>query len=197
MAINYPGPYEIEYNVLVSSIPHLIRVNCVATPAPTPGSALNTITLQTRSGTPANAQTCVDGLWNLIRAAYNTGVTCQGVTLWRYPVAGSFVKTFVSAGAVTTPAGAAPGATTLAHQATLSFRTANGGIMKLTLLETAFTALTRQVLVANAAGATEQKIAAYLISGSGWAIARDDSFPITPLYGVFGQNEAIFKARYR
>lgn len=197
MAVNFPGPYEIEYSILVGTLTHVIRVNCIATPAPTVGDAFSAINVMTRTGTPAVLQTAVDGLWDVIRQAYNNAVSCTAVTLWRYPVSGSLAKTYVSAGSVTNPAGSSGSATTQAHQFTPSFRTANGGILKMVLLETVFTSNVKQVLVPNVAGSPDQRLAAYILSGSNWALGRDDSWPIAALYGSFGQNEATWRARYR
>jgi hypothetical protein len=198
MAINYPGPYEVEYSILVNTFTHKMRMNCVVSGStPPPGTAPTAINLMTRAGTPATLAVCANGLWEQLRLWYHTSVTCTGYIFWRYPVAGSFVKDFVTAGTLTNQAGLSTTAVNLANQFTESFRTANGGVMKITAFETSFTVLTRNTLTANAAGTAEQKTAAYVISSAGWMIGRDDSFPIAPTYFIGGQNEAVFRKRYR
>lgn len=197
MATNYPGPYEIEYNILVLGENHKLRFNCVALSSPAPGTAMTAINLQTKAGTPATAQACADNFWAQLRPFYHTGASLTGFTLWQYPIANSFSKSFVSSGVPTNPAGLSAVVPTQGGQFTLTMRTAAGGILKATLLETSVTTLIRSTLVANAAGTTSEKIAAYLLSTAAWQIGRDDAFCIAPLYQVGGQNEAVFKMRYR
>jgi len=197
MAINYPGPYEVEYSYLVSSLPHVLRVNCALVGSPAIGTAMSAIQVQTRGGTPANLETSVYNFWQFVRPFFNTGVSVTGIKLWRY-TAGTFAKTFMSAYAGTAVGnGSNAGATVLAQETILTFVTALGGSMKLTFLETQFTGLTKSALVANAAGTDVQKLANYTISTAGWMLARDDSYPIAPVFQSFGQNEATFRARYR
>ena len=197
MAINYPGPYEVVYKILVSGLEHEARYNCVATPAPTAGTAFASINLQTRSGTPANAQTCVEGLWNQMRPHFHTSVTCSAIELWHYPVAGSFARDFISATTPSLPAGLSSGAVILANQDTLSFRSANGGIMKVEMMESSFQTHAVTTLVPNSSGNTIQKIAAYVLSSAGWLLARDDGFPFSAYRHTSGQNEALYRRRYR
>jgi len=198
MARNYPGPYEVEYNILVSGLNHKMRLNCVVSgSAPAPGTLPTAISLMTKGGTPATLAVCANGFWEQIRLWYHTSVTCTGYTFWRYPFVNSYVKDFITAGAVTNPAALASTAINQASQFTESFRSANGGSMKINALEVSFTTLTRNTLVPNASGTAEQKTAAYVLSSAGWMIARDDSFPIAATYYIGGQNETIFRKRYR
>lgn len=198
MATNYPGPYEVEYEYVVSGLTHKVRFNCVVDGAvPAAGTAPSAINLMTRSGAPRALNTCADEMWGWLRTSFATSVTCAGYTLWRYATPGSGQKTFVTQGSVMTPAGTNGSSLTLSGQHTLSFRSAAGGIMKITLLENGWTSVTRSALIANASGNQEQKIAAYIVSANNWAIARDNGFPIAPTYYTGGQNEAVFKKRNR
>lgn len=196
MATNFPGPYEIDYTLLISGIERHIRYNCVPTTTPTPGAPLSTVNLMTRSGTPRAADTCVNELWTWVRLQYSNAVSCTGVTLSRYTPA-SFEKTYVTAATVSTPAGGNVAATVLASQRVMSYRSANGGILKLTFIEGIFTGNTRLALVANASGTNDQKLAAYTIGATSWMVARDDGFAIAPVYLTDGQNERAFKQRFR
>lgn len=198
MAINYPGPQEVEYQVQVSTFVHRIRLSCaIDGSVPTPGTPPASINLMTRSGAPAALSVCANGLWEQLRTFFNTSVSCLGYTLWNYPVAGSLAKDFVTSGTVTNAAGLSATASNLAFQCTLSFRSANGGVLKLTLLESVYTDKFSLPLIANAAGSTPQKVAAYMISSAGWAIARDDGFPVVPTKITGGENEVIARKRYR
>lgn len=201
MAFNYPGPYEveIEYTTPISGVtlPHSLKVNCAAIGTPAPGSPASAISLQTRSGTPALIQTCVDGLWAFLRPMLHTSVVAAVWTLWRYPVAGSFAKDFITSGTLTNPAGTAAAVPTAAFYGIFKFRSAGGGTMGITLLESVHSQKTKIPLTANVSGNDNQKLAAYVISTAGWMIARDDSFPIVPTTLSQGENERLFRQRFR
>lgn len=196
---NFPGPYELEFEVnmgaLIPARNHKIRINCAVIGSPAPGALLSAITVQKMGGGSANAQAVADQFWSFIRQCYAATVTCTSVTLWKY-VSGTFAKDFVSAGAVALPAGAA-GAVTLAHQVTLSFRSANGSVMKLVLLESNLTYETSTTLIPNAAGTQIPKLAAYILSADNVALARDDAYPVAALKNSGGQNEKIWRKIYR
>lgn len=200
MASNFPGPYEVDYTILVSiagvALEHHLRVNCVALGSPVPGTPLDTINFQTRSGGTVVASTAIGTLWGFLRTKFNTVVTVTDVKLWRY-TPGTYAKTFISALASTLPAGLNAAAIQPAHQTTYSFRSGAGGVMKITLLEDVGAHRNKQVLTANAAGSDDQKIAAYVISSASWLLARDDGFPIAPIFNTGGENEAVFKQRFR
>lgn len=197
MAINFPGPYEIVYRILIQGLEHEMRLNCMAMSSPAPGTAFASINLQTRSGTPANAQTCVDGFWAQLRPFMHTTTTVTAIELWKYPTPGSLDRDFISATSATAPAGTAGGSVVLANQDTLSFRTALGGILKVTIMESAFQTNLVVALLNNASGTIPQRIAAYVLSSAGWLLGRDDSFPFAPYRHTSGQNEALYRRRYR
>lgn len=201
MAINYPGPYEVDYtyNVTIGglTLPHHLRVNCMALGNPAVGTPMSSINFQTIGGTPAAANTCISTLWGWIRQQLNNTVTCTGAVLYKY-APGTFAKTFISAYASALPNGASALGSGDAHQFTQSYITANGGILKLTILEDINSTLKNVApVVVNAAGTNDQKLAAYMLSSAGWVIGRDDAFPTAGKNQTFGENEATFKARHR
>ena len=201
MPINFPGPYEVDYvyRVTISSVPldHHLRVNCMALDNPTPGTPFDEIEVQTIGGTPANLETSAVALWNWLSLQVQNTVPVVAINLWRYDT-GTFSKDFISAYAGSALAGANGAGAADSHQLTQSYRTVNGGIMKLTLLEDVNGTLkNRAALIANAAGSDDQKLAAYVISSAGWMLGRDDSFPFATLNQTFGENEATYKARHR
>lgn len=202
MAINYPGPYEVEfvYRVTIGTVtlPHYLRVNCAVVGSPAPGTAMSTINVMTKAGTPASLNTSIQTFWNWYRYQLGTTVTVDAPSLFKY-TPGTFEKTFIAAydGAALGNGAGASGIGD-SHQMTQSYRTANGGILKLTWLEdTNGTLVNQATLVANAAGSNDQRLAAYMLSSAAWIIARDDSFPVAPLKQSFGQNEAVFRQRHR
>lgn len=198
MAINLPGPYEMDYEYIVSNLTHHMRVNCIAVGAPVPGSTFASILLQTKGGGTVDALTATGNFWSFIRPLVSTTVTVAQVTLWKY-LPGTFEKTFIAAREANLLAGTNVSTPRLAGEFTESFRSANGGMMYIRIEEHAENVgvFQRASLIANAGGSGTQQLAAYVVSSAGWMIARDDSFPVAPYSLLLGQNEAVFKKRYR
>jgi len=200
VAINFPGPYEVEYsyNTVFGAVTltHVLRVNCAVIGTPTPGDPPASISVQTVSGTPSDLPVAVNELWEHIRTFLHTSASAGSYILWKY-TPGTFAKTFVTSGAVTNPAGTSAQATRAAHYVKFTWRTAAGGIMGLTVLEEGAAHMVRIPQAGNPAGDNYAQLVAYAYSSAGWMLARDDSFPIIGLNMTFGENEAVFKARYR
>lgn len=197
---NYPGPYEIEFEVNMGAVTpartHVIRVNCAIVGTPAPGTLPSAITVQKAGGGTGTLQAVADQWWSFVRQFYLPSVTCTSFTLWKY-ISGTFSKDFISAGAVANPAGTGGGSTVIAGQVTLSFRTANGSVIKQVFIETGLAGDTRTTLVPNAAGNSVQKFAAYLLSADNVALGRDDSYPVAALRDSRGQNEKVWRSIYR
>lgn len=193
MAINLPGPYEVVYKYVTGGLTHEAKFNVVALGNPALGTPESSINFQTRSGVGAPMADCISDFWAFYRMLLPVATVSAGAELWRY-VAGTFQKDFVTAHIGSLAAGNAP-AYVIARQDVFSFRTANGGIMKVNVMETSNTSDQVIPLVANALGNDAQKMAAYIVSSAGWMIARDDAFPIQPLNWSNGQNEALYRKR--
>lgn len=193
-----PGPYELEYFIRVPSTPnreHVFRQNVGVSGAPALGTPMSSISLLKKGGGTVAADVALNLLWSFVRNLYPTTATCFGVTLWRYQT-GTLSKDFVTAATVTSPAGLS-GVFQEAQQATLSFRSGNGGIQKMVFLECNLVGNTRTTLLANGAGSATEKLAAYVMSADNVTLSRDDAFAIAPLRLSLGQNEAIFRKIYR
>lgn len=195
---NLPGPYGLQFDLNGWTNPirsHELEFNCLAVGNPSPGTAPSSITMQKAGGGTGTLDVVANQAWEFIRQFYSSAITCSGFTLWRY-VTGTTGKDFVASGNVTNPAGLG-GTIAIAAQVTLTFRAANGGLMKPSFVETIFTGDTRTTLVPNPAGNAIQKFAAYVLSVDGIFMARDDSFPIQALRDSRGQNEKIWRDIYR
>lgn len=198
MSVNLPGPYEIEFSLVGWTAPtreHKIRNSVVAVGTPAIGAAPTAINIQTAGGGSKTLQAVADQAWSFLRSFYNTSISCSGFTFWKY-VAGTFAKDFVSAGVPANPAGTG-GGVTIAHQTVMTFRSANGGIQKWSLLENSQTGSTQIALVPNAAGTIAQKWAAYILSTDGAFIARDNAYPIAALRVSEGENERVWRKVFR
>lgn len=195
---NYPGPYEIEYTLTGWTNPvreHVFRVSVAAVGSPTPGTLPTAIDIQKRSGATAKLDVVANQLWEFIRLFYSTTFSCAGYQLWRY-VPMTYGKDFIATGTVTNPI-ASGSAIVNASQITQTYRSANGGILKIVLLETNQAGDTRTTLVPNPAGTPSQRLAAYVMSGDNIILARDDAYPVNPLRDSRGQNERVWREIFR
>jgi len=196
---NLPGPYEIEFSLGGWSAPvrsHVMRFNVIAVGNPPAGTLATAIDIQKQGGATAKLNVVANQLWEFLRLAYHTSITCTGYTLWKYAV-GTNAKDFVSAGTVTNPAGTSATSPTVAWEVIATFRSANGGIMKVVYLEPSLTGENRSTLTPNAAGNAIQRLASYILSADNIAIARDDAFIVAALRDSRGQNERIWRKIYR
>lgn len=201
MATNFPGPYSIEYKYSVTNgsqaLTHSLELSCAIIGNPAVGTVPGAIAVQTKSGASLALLTAVNDVWNIIRTGLNTVVAVnQGWTLWKY-VPNTLARDFITAGTVTNPQGTQAGQAAMAAQTKLTFRSANGGILQTNLFEGSLGGTSVSTLIPAGTGQWQVVYAAYLLSASGWVIARDDSYPVAALNVSLGQNEAIFNKRYR
>lgn len=201
MAINLPGPYEVDYSytVTVSSVPltHHFAVSCAVLGTPAVGSTPSSVLVANKGGGSQALDAAANSLWNYYRPnLQGVSVVSPGYTLWRY-VPGTLERVFITSGTLTNPTGSSANPTIAASQVKLTMRTAAGGILQINQLEGATSGSVVTPLIPAATGAWYVVLAQYLISSAGWVLARDDSYPIAGLNVAFGQNEAVFKKRYR
>jgi hypothetical protein len=196
MAINYPGPYELEFPYTVNGQVHKARFSCNVQGTPSIGSPSTSINLYTRSGGTVTMDAACSTLWAFLRPLLHTSVSISAPQLFRY-APGTFQRTWVSQMATALANGSNTVAPALATQLTLTFRTGNGGIAKITVLEHGDNTPYKVPLTANPAGSGVSKLAAYAISADSWILGRDDSYLVAPLYNLNGQNEVLFRKRYR
>lgn len=192
----FPGPYEIRIPYNVDGIQHELKLNAglaAASPVPVGGADPDDIILNARVGS-VNLQEGVDALWGAIRPLMSSSALAGTYEFWRYPVPGA-PAVFVTSGSLTVPNGSG-GTYTPAQQATYTFRSALGHIGKIVLME-AVQAGNARAPMNPAAPTAVGTLASYVISGDSWIIARDDSFLVAPLNESYGQNEAIFRRRFR
>lgn len=195
---NVSGPYQIEYQLDGWTTPtrsHVFRTNCLAVGSPAVGTPPASVTIQKMGGGTGSLQAVADQYWSFLRLAFPAGIICSGFTLWHFSGV-TEARDFITAGSVATPAGAS-GSVQVAAQTTLTYRSANGGIMKQVYLECALAGDQRAALVPNTLGTPFQRMAAYIMSADNIAIADDDGFPVTALRISQGQNERIWRKLFR
>lgn len=198
MAANLPGPYELEYEYLQSGLVHKLRLNCVAIGNPPPGTPAVDVQLQQKGGATDDVEALALLFWGYLRPFFNASTSVAAVNLWKY-VPGTYQKIFITSCVSSFPVGTNVSASDPAREWVLSFRSANGGIMYIRLEEGGTNTGTygRTSLAAAGPATVQGVIRDFVLSSASFLVARDDSFPIAGYRLLIGQNEAIFKKRFR
>lgn len=194
MPTNYTGPYAIEFEYIVEDQSHKQLISCDTQGTPVAGCDPSTVTLETKDTVGVDMQTAVQAYIDEVVGFYDSGVSFIGYTLWKY-TALSEVRTFITSDTLG-DVGLSGGPSRLAGQTTLSFRTQEGGIFKLVYLETIFTD-DNQISLGGWGNANAIAIVAMVTATNTWFLAKDTSYPISALRASFGENERVFKKRYR
>lgn len=204
MAINYPGPFEIriaytEVSLASPTIQHLQRLNISLVGTPAQGDVFGNYDINDKDGaTTTDLATLVEDYLAVFNALFNSTMDIDGVELWKYPVAQSFDSVFWSSYTPTANAGTGTGTPASAGQDIYVFRSAEGGIMKLSLMDSLQTPGVPQAY--GALAATPKALVDFVLDGDGvnYAapfLARDTSYPFAFKQRFPGRNEALWKKR--
>ena len=193
MADNFPGPQVIDIQYTFSAQTHHALLNCELTTSPIPGQDLGDFNVKTRGGTTPALATAVANWITLIRPIFGTTAQFESWTLWDY-VPNSFDRTFINS-AVVDLAGTSGSANVASAQLIMTFRTAEGGTMKLAFMEN-ISVPGPTISRATATGAV-LAIFQFVEGATNWILGRDTSYPIVGINSLPGQNEALFKRRNR
>lgn len=195
MAANYSGPYQLRFNYQPLEVSRQFRIHMDVQTPPIAGQSFNTIEYKTRDGFGTNLQSWVDNLLSDIAVGFNSGTTTFGqVELWKYTPnteQAQFVSSYVP-----TQAGTSPGANLANNQVTFTFRTLEGGIAKLVLLDTAFGFDDEQLLYPTGISGLDN-IFDQLSAGDSPMLGKDTSPAFAPYQVSQGQNELLWRNRKR
>lgn len=191
--LNYPGPYEIRLYYVVGGITHSARYNVNLQDIPDPGDAFTTMNLVERGGGITPANTAVDAWVVLLKPLFHTGVTFTHAEMWKYE-AESYNADFISAYNVNV-AGTSASVPVNAAQVVMTFRTVEGGVLKVNLMELSQSEGLPQTYTAM--NATYKAIADFVVSVDNWLLGRDTSYPFAFMRMFPGTNEALARRRYR
>lgn len=197
MAINYDGVYEVRiyYAVTVSSVvlTHRHTVDVRLDAEPTPGDPFDTITVLNHNLSTGALDVAVDAYVSVMRPFFHTSVDFTLAELWKYPAEGydaQFISVYelgVQGSNATTP--------TTAQQSTITLRTVFGGVMRCQLMETSQTGNNREAYPFGSTLATN--MAAHIMDSVRPWVARDNSRAVVPISSSLGQNERLFRKRFR
>lgn len=201
--LNYPGPYQIrlKYSTTPTGlvpIQHTARYNINLT-GPTPpagGTLFSALTVIRRDGIPQTLQSYVDAWVALLRPLLASAAnnTVDYAELWYY-TPGTFNAQFISTYSIAL-AGTNAGTATGAAEKIMTFRSQEGGIMKLYFEELAASAGGVPDTPPFAVGA-EDAIQVFVSGVTNAWLAADTSYPFATIALYPGQNEALFKKRFR
>lgn len=199
MALNFPGPFEIRqfYTTTISTIAleHVMRLSVDLDTPIAPGEDFANIFGTSPNGAVVSLATCIDRLLAVMAPFYAPTTTVFGRTeLWEYtPLTfdASFVSQYNSA--VVPSGGTAP---TPAHYLIMTFRTLEGGIMRATLLEDSSSANNQELYPTNTAQVNDF-MDEIINPDFSLYVGRDTSRPFSPLRVSRGQNEAVWRKRFR
>lgn len=194
MAVNFPGEYAVEIAYGDGTLEHTMLLSVAVVGNPAIGTNVDSIDVTKNDASTANLDISVKAFVNLVKTMFNGAITFGEYTLWRYEPQ-SFDRTFISTGNIG-ESGTASGSTNLAGQHTTSFRSNMGGIARITFLESAFTS--RDKVKASANTATNyQDFITFVTGDDGFFLARDNGRLINAINFSGGENEAIFRKRFR
>lgn len=203
MTLNFPGPYEVRINyTTTSSSVALLHTQHLSLdldiPLPVVGTPFVDIVPKFRitPGGAYNLKTVVDAWVATWKAMISSGGgnTIDNAELWKYTPE-SFDASFVSSYTIAV-AGTSGAAIVPAGQAIVTMRTQEGGIFKLSFMETTIPqAVTDTGVISNA---NLETLVAGIEAGNVFPwLARDTSYPISRIAHYPGVNEALFKKRFR
>lgn len=189
------GPYLFVIPYIVAGLSHELSWQCSALGTPEGGTAPIDITLRTRNGTGRTLADAAASFWSLAYLFIPADASVGQYYLYRTE-AGTDKRHFISSGDLSEePDGGLHGP---ARQMTMTFRTANSGIMRLVILEVNNASDTLVPLTANEASPDPATaLASFMVVPESPVLGTDASWIVAPMSLAFTQNEATYQARFR
>ena len=196
---NYDGQYEVRtfYNTTPPGedpMDHVMTIDVMLDGGASPGQSFSDIPTLYRNGLGSTLDVDIDAFLDLIEPFFSTTTSIIRSELWFYGPEPSTNATFIAVLPVGhTGSNASP--TIAAAQNTMTLRTINGGIMRVQMMETSRNSNLKDAYPFSIAIATA--LSNYLIGLTSPFVARDNSFPISPVFFSETQNEKLYSKRYR
>lgn len=181
----YPGYCKLKYTR--GSVPHRQILPVYWAGAPTPGSEP---TLTLKNASTVAADTAIAAYVAAIKPQFHSGVTFVEAEWWRMDseISDPYYLWTTSLNV----AGTSGGTTQVAGQAVFTFRSQNGGILRLYYMETTDTPNT-VVNPPYGAGTITKAVADYVTAGTSWITARDNGFLVAPIRKLTKTNDKLRK----
>ena len=196
MAINFPGPGIVELFYTVDGLQHKQTLSVRMEGTPTPGLDPLSYDLVQRDQIPINFPLWVSQWVTLLRPMYGAlNMTFDRADLW-WSDQTSFDKIFLTSESIALP-GTGSNNENIANQMTMSFRTLEGGQMRVALMESSDGIPVNARQGYPTSDPETNALMAYVISTDSVLLGRDSSPPYSAIAVSSGQNEALWRKRYR
>ncbi len=200
MAVNFPGPQELRLNYRVGidtplALDHQLRLSFFTAAEPDPGTPFDEIMVVPREIANRSLNLVVDELVTLLQPFFTAaGGAFLNAECWLYTI-GTFDAIWISAYDVS-EVGTGIVAAQLGGQSIYTFRTIEGGLFKVTVMESSQTQ-GPSVVYTDMAAAAQALVDFFVEDDESWFLGRDTTYPLLFLKLHPGQNERTFKRRYR
>jgi len=190
----YPGPGLVELDYSVDGLSHVMTFSVIPDGTPVIGDPADEILIFEKDGQSSLLSVRLDALRQLLDGIFDTAVSSFNTWNFYMVTPSSFERTLITSYSTGTPTFSASPYNP-AYSEIYTFRTLNGGIGKVTLLETIHTSKLQlspsQILTAQDA------IAIWFTDNNTPAVGRDNGYFHQLLRVSGGENEHVFKRRYR
>jgi len=187
----YTG-YETDIVYTVSALEHRARLKVNPVGTPDIGEDLTALMLHNRASGTMNFNDLITAIAELMQPLYSGAVDIQRAELWRRTEDGSGRDYLSQVGINLEGTGASPN---LASQIIFTFRTQGGHIAKFYLMETNVTS--NQILREPFPAGALADLASYLAAPDSAIYAGDETYVWATLGIACGQNEKLFRSRFR
>jgi hypothetical protein len=189
---NWPAPYVVDIFYRVQGQLHKHSAGMILSTEPEAGVEFDTLSAITKNGSLEPLDVVTDTIVSYIKPFYGPLDDILFAELWHY-LPESFERQYIASyeiGAVGTGT-----AGQIMRQMIMSFRSSLGGVGYVNLLEGAFPQDTQTgwPFPAGAANA----FATYVFSTASPYVFRDNGRPVTPINLSYGQNEKMWRKRFR
>lgn len=201
MALNYLYPNAMKFTYTVGDeshafLTHTQTIPVIVSSGGTIGADPVDVLLSTRDGGTVNMQSAIENYLAVLRGMFITDTSFGAFELYSYPPDsndGTFLTSYTSStytGGVITV-----GDPRWTRQIIYTFRTYQGGIAKVNILEGAYTSDAK--LTYGALEEDEQDFIDYVLSDDSWLVGRDGGHYLSFLRASGGQNEKLWRIRFR
>lgn len=195
---NFDGMWEVT--IVYDTVPtgfqlleHTLTFDVDVTATPEVGEPFTAINIAVRNGAPILLSDAVDDFVAGMIALYPATSTIIRAELNFIPE-GEYAKQFYSSYPID-EVGTNGTASQPAHQATFTFRSLGGGSGRLQFMESSMSGNTKTSYPYSSA--SRNAIADLVTGNSGFFLARDNTFMFSNLHLSEGQNERLFRKRFR
>jgi len=195
MASNLPGPGELRFYYTTAGRIHSQRFNVRIDGNPEPGVVDTDVSILRRDDIPVTFPDAADSWAQVFKGFLATESSIDYCELWRY-APGSTDGEFISVTALGVN-GLVATSVNPAHQQTFTFRTQEGGVMKIIMLETTSTSNDVTSMAVAPGGILDTLLDFVIDPETSIFLGRDTSHIVAGLRRSQGQNEKLYRKIFR